>query len=86
METRSILGIPTKRVMPGPGYIDSIINFYRVYSGINEESANEVEKFLKTIISTKEYPLTRLHNTTATETASLEFISGNEYSFYGGME
>ena len=65
------IGHSYERVMPGPGYIDSIINFYRVYSGINEESANKVEKFLKTIISTKEYPLTRLHNTTATETAKV---------------
>lgn len=65
------IGHSYERVMPGPGYIDSIINFYRVYSGINEVSANEVDKFLKTIISTKDYPLTRLHNTTATETAKV---------------
>ena len=44
----------------GRDYIDSIQNFYRVYSGINEKSADSVEQFLKTIISTKEYPLTRL--------------------------
>ena len=65
------IGHSYERVMPGPGYIDSIINFYRVYSGINEESANEVEKFLKTIISTKEHHLRELHNTTATETAKV---------------
>ena len=57
--------------MPGPNYIDSIQNFYRVYSGINNKSANEVEKFLKTIISTKEYPLTRLGSTNATEMAKV---------------
>ena len=39
--------------MPGPNYIDSIQNFYRVYSGVDEESAKGVELFLKTIISTK---------------------------------
>ena len=60
-----------ERVMPGPDYIDSIQNFYRVYSGINEYSANEAEKFLKTIISTKKYPLTRLGNTNATEMAKV---------------
>jgi nucleotide sugar dehydrogenase len=65
------LGHSYERVMPGPDYIDSIQNFYRVYSGINDESANEVEKFLKTIISTKEFPLTRLGNTNATEMAKV---------------
>ena len=65
------LGHSYERVMPGPNYIDSIQNFYRVYSGINEKSADYVHKFLKTIISTKEYPLTRLGNTNATEMAKV---------------
>jgi UDP-N-acetyl-D-glucosamine dehydrogenase len=65
------IGHSYERVMPGPNYIDSIQNFYRVYSGINELSALAVESFLKTIISTKEYPLTRLGNTTATEMAKV---------------
>jgi len=65
------LGHSYERVMPGPGYIDSIQNFYRVYSGINEESADVVEAFLKTIISTDEYPLTRLGNTNSTEMAKV---------------
>jgi nucleotide sugar dehydrogenase len=57
--------------MPGPNYIDSIQSFYRVYSGIDEESADAVEAFLKTIIRTDEYPLTRLGNTNATEMAKV---------------
>ena len=61
------LGHSYERVMPGPEYIDSIKNFYRVYSGINKISAEKTEIFLKTIISTKKYPLTRLENTNATE-------------------
>ena len=65
------IGHSYERVMPGPNYIDSIQNFYRVYSGINEESANAVELFLKTIIKTDQYPLTRLHSTTATEMAKV---------------
>lgn len=60
-----------ERVMPGPNYIDSIQNFYRVYSGVNEKSADEAEKFLKTIISTRKYPLTRLKGTNATEMAKV---------------
>ena len=53
--------------MPGPNYIDSIKNFYRVYAGIDSRSADAVELFLKTIISVEKYPLTRLSNTNATE-------------------
>lgn len=65
------IGHSYERVMPGPEYINSIKNFYRVYSGIDENSALETEKFLKTIISTSEYPLTRLGNTNATEMAKV---------------
>ena len=65
------IGHSYERVMPGPNYIDSIINFYRVYSGIDEESSNAVELFLKTIVTTDDYPLTRLSNTNATEMAKV---------------
>ncbi|MCX8020068.1 MAG: nucleotide sugar dehydrogenase [Chitinophagaceae bacterium] len=65
------IGHSYERVMPGPKYIDSIQNFYRVYSGVNEKSADAVEAFLRTIIKTDEYPLTRLGNTQATEMAKV---------------
>ena len=61
------IGHSYERVMPGPNYIDSIQNFYRVYSGVDDESADSVERFLRTIISTDEYPLTRLKSTNSTE-------------------
>lgn len=65
------LGHSYERVMPGPDYIDSIQNFYRVFSGIDKKSAIATEQFLRTIISTEEYPLTRLGNTNATEMAKV---------------
>ena len=65
--TNLFVGHSYERVMPGPNYIDSIQNFYRVYSGINEESAEKTKNFLETIISTKKYPLTKLKNTNSTE-------------------
>ena len=65
------LGHSYERVMPGPNYVNSIKNFYRVYSGINAQSADAVEKFLKTVISTDEYPLTRLKTTESTEMAKV---------------
>jgi nucleotide sugar dehydrogenase len=60
-----------ERVMPGPEYIDSIQNYPRVYSGIDEKSADAAESFLKTIIDTTKCKLTRLSNTTATEMAKV---------------
>lgn len=65
------VGHSYERVMPGPKYVDSIQNFYRVYSGTDEASADATEKFLRTVISTEQYPLTRLGNTQATEMAKV---------------
>jgi len=66
-----LLGHSYERVMPGPNYVNSIKNFYRVYSGFDEKSANAVEGFLKTVISTEEYPLTRLKTIESTEMAKV---------------
>jgi nucleotide sugar dehydrogenase len=60
-----------ERVMPGVNYLDSIINFWRVYSGYNEASASRCEEFLSKVINTEKFPLTRLHSTTASETAKV---------------
>ncbi|MQY79367.1 MAG: nucleotide sugar dehydrogenase [Bacteroidetes bacterium] len=60
-----------ERVMPGRNCMDSIVNFYRVYSGINKESETMAEEFLKSFINTKDYPLYRLHSTTASEMAKV---------------
>ena len=68
---RLALGHSYERVMPGPNYIDSIQNFYRVYSGVDDASADRTEAFLRTIIRTDEYPLTRLGSTNATEMAKV---------------
>ena len=60
-----------ERVMPGDEYFNSIINYWRVYAGINDESANRCEVFLSHVINTKDYPLMRLSSTTASETGKL---------------
>lgn len=65
------VGHSYERVMPGPKYIDSIQNFYRVFAGTDDKSADAVEQFLRTVIKTDEYPLTRLGNTNATEMAKV---------------
>lgn len=66
-----MIGHSYERVMPGPEYIDSIQNFYRVFSGVDEKSATATEAFLRTVIRTDEYPLTRLKNTNSTEMAKV---------------
>ena len=51
--------------------VNSIINFHRVYSGNDQKSCYAASKFLKTIINTKKYPLTKLNSTTESETAKI---------------
>ena len=60
-----------ERVMPGKDYLDSIINFWRVYSGHTERAADLCEAFLSDVVNVKDYPLTRLASTTASETAKV---------------
>jgi nucleotide sugar dehydrogenase len=56
-----------ERVMPGAHYLDSIVNFWRVYAGVTTTAADKCEAFFTKIINVDEYPLTRLASTTASE-------------------
>lgn len=60
-----------ERVMPGDHYFDSIVNYWRVYSGHDQRAAEACRAFLSAIINTQDYPLTQLHHTTASETAKV---------------
>jgi nucleotide sugar dehydrogenase len=60
-----------ERVMPGADYFGSIVNYWRVFAGHTDEAAKAAERFLTKIINTAEFPLTRLSNTTASETAKV---------------
>ena len=60
-----------ERVLPGKFYLNSIINNWRVYSGINNISAKKCKNFFKKIINTKKYPLYQLKNTTHSEFGKL---------------
>lgn len=60
-----------ERVMPGDRYLDSIINFWRNYAGLTPEAADACEAFLAQVVNVDEYPLRRLHSTTACETAKV---------------
>jgi len=60
-----------ERVMPGSEYFDSIVNYWRVYSGYTQEASKRCKEFLSSIINVNDYPLTELSSTTASETAKV---------------
>ena len=60
-----------ERVMPGRDYYNSIVNYWRVYAGHTTRAADACHEFLSKIINTKDFPLTRLSSTTASETAKV---------------
>jgi nucleotide sugar dehydrogenase len=60
-----------ERVMPGAGYLDSIVRFPRSYAGHTPAAADACEAFLSAVIDVEEFPLTRLSSTTACETAKV---------------
>jgi UDP-N-acetyl-D-glucosamine dehydrogenase len=60
-----------ERVMPGKDYLDSIINYWRVFAGYTESAGDACEEFLATVVNVDNFPLTRLSNTTASETAKV---------------
>ena len=56
-----------ERVMPGARYVKSIRDYWRVYSGVNQQSKDLARKFLTDVLNTVEFPLTELDNTNASE-------------------
>lgn len=60
-----------ERVMPGKDYLHSITHYWRVFAGYTPQAGDLCEDFLKKIVNTAEYPLTRLSSVTASETAKV---------------
>lgn len=58
-----------ERVMPGAKYVASIRDFWRVFSGVNEKSIELCREFLSNCLNVKDYPLTQLDSTNASELA-----------------
>jgi len=59
-----------ERVMPGAGYLGSIIKMPRVYAGIDDRSADTCDAFLRSIVDPS-CPPTRVSSTTASELAKV---------------
>jgi len=60
-----------ERVMPGRQYVSSIRDFWRVCSGCNGEARKRVEKFLREVLNTEEYPLTVMDRPIESETTKI---------------
>ena len=60
-----------ERVMPGKNYVASVRDFWRVCSGINNQSRDRVTTFLNEVLNTKEFPLTVLDKPIESETAKI---------------
>jgi UDP-N-acetyl-D-glucosamine dehydrogenase len=69
--TKFYLAHSYERVMPGKNYLNSIVNYYRVYSGLNTLSEKKAKKFFESFINTKDYSLYKIHSPTASEIAKV---------------
>ena len=74
--TRGIESVPLlahsfERVMPGKNYVSSIRDFWRVCSGCDAEARKRVEKFLREVLNTEEFPLTIMDRPIESETTKI---------------
>ena len=68
IDSEPVLAHSFERVMPGRDYVRSVRDFWRVCSGVNEESRDRVTKFLSEILSA---PLTVLERPIESETCKI---------------
>ncbi len=71
IESEPLIAHSFERVMPGRNYVASIRDFWRVCSGINEESRERVKAFLSGVLNVDEYPLTVLDRPIESETCKI---------------
>jgi len=60
-----------ERVMPGREYVSSIRDFWRVCSGCEAEARSRVEKFLREVLNTRDFPLTVMDRPIESETTKI---------------
>ena len=69
--SQPLLAHSYERVMPGRHYVASIRDFWRVCSGVNEQAKLRVERFLREVLNTEDYPLTIMDRPIESETAKI---------------
>jgi len=71
IKTEPLLAHSFERVMPGKHYVSSIRDFWRVCSGCNQQARERVEKFLREVLNTEQYPLTVMDRPIESETTKI---------------
>jgi len=71
IDSEPLLSHSFERVMPGKDYVSSIRDFWRVCSGCDEEAKVRVEKFLREVLNTEEFPLTVMDRPIESETTKI---------------
>jgi nucleotide sugar dehydrogenase len=71
IESEPLLAHSYERVMPGKNYVASIRDFWRVYSGCNDQAKQLTEQFLNEVLNTEQYPLTAMDRPIESETAKI---------------
>jgi nucleotide sugar dehydrogenase len=71
IQAEPLLAHSFERVMPGRDYVKSVRDFWRVCSGINEESRKRVVKFLSEVLNVEQFPLTVLDRPLESETCKI---------------
>jgi nucleotide sugar dehydrogenase len=71
IQEEPLLAHSFERVMPGRDYVKSVRDFWRVCSGINEESRKRVIQFLSEVLNVDRFPLTVLDRPLESETCKI---------------
>jgi UDP-N-acetyl-D-glucosamine dehydrogenase len=71
LDQEPLLAHSFERVMPGRDYVKSVRDFWRVCSGLNEESQKRVVRFLSEVLNVEKYPLTVLDRPLESETCKI---------------
>jgi UDP-N-acetyl-D-glucosamine dehydrogenase len=71
IKTTPLLAHSFERVMPGREYVRSIRDFWRVCAGCTPEARKRVEKFLREVLNTKDFPLTVMDRPIESETTKI---------------
>jgi len=71
IEQEPLLAHSFERVMPGRDYVRSVRDFWRVCSGINDESRKRVVRFLSEVLNVEKFPLTVLDRPLESETCKI---------------
>jgi UDP-N-acetyl-D-glucosamine dehydrogenase len=71
ISSEPLLAHSFERVMPGRNYVSSIRDFWRVCSGCNQQAKERVEKFLREVLNTKDFPLTVMDRPIESETTKI---------------